>query len=184
MLGMLIIYFLIVLVLNIYVDFFALNLPFINNIGTILILALPMLLYMLVLALYEESAWSGWFYSFIPVKNFIYKNLIIAVTWFIWYIPYFLWFSNIALTIEKSLILFIIFLIYLIPTRFLYSWFREKSNSLYWPCIVNSVTGTANFIVVNLIDIVKINIFLFFGLSAIASAVMSAILYYSFPLET
>ncbi|MFX0141907.1 MAG: hypothetical protein ACFFDN_50185, partial [Candidatus Hodarchaeota archaeon] len=78
MLGMLTIYFLIALVINIYIDFFVLNLPFINNIGTILILAILMFLYMLVLALYEESAWSGWYYNFIPVENFIYKNLIIT----------------------------------------------------------------------------------------------------------
>ncbi len=183
-LGMLTIYFLIMLVINIYVDFFILNLPFINNIGTILFLALPMFFYMLVLAFYEELAWSGLYYKFIPEENFIYKNLMITLSWFIWYIPYFLWFSNIALNFEKTIILLIIFLIYLIPTRFLYSWFREKSNSVYWPCIANSVTGTANFIVVNLIDIIKINVFLFFGLSALASAIMSAILYYSFPLES
>ncbi|NVM03362.1 MAG: hypothetical protein HWN67_13560 [Candidatus Helarchaeota archaeon] len=184
MLSMLFIYFLIILVLQIYVGFFGLNLSFINDPGIIFLSAILMFFYMLLLALYEESAWSGWFYSFIPMKNFIKKNIVIAVAWFIWYIPYFLWFSNINLTFEKSIIFFIIFLSYLIPTRFLYSWFREKSNSIYWPCIANGVTGTANFIIVNLIDILKVNDLLFFGLSAIAAVIMSAILYYSFPLES
>ncbi|NVM01803.1 MAG: hypothetical protein HWN67_05685 [Candidatus Helarchaeota archaeon] len=184
MLSMLLIYFLIMLVLHIYAGFFGLNLPLINDPGIIFLSAFLMFFYMLLLAFYEESAWSGWFYSFIPMKNFIKKNVVIAIAWFIWYIPYFLWFSNINLTFEKSIVFFIIFLLYLIPTRFLYSWFREKSNSLYWPCITNTITGTANFIIVNLIDILKVNDLLFFGLSAIASAIMSAILYYSFPLES
>ncbi|MHA1386754.1 MAG: hypothetical protein ACTSR3_23610 [Candidatus Helarchaeota archaeon] len=183
MFGMLIIYFLIMIVLNIYVYFFGLNLPFINNISTILILALIMFLYMLVLALYEESAWSGWLYSNIPAKNFIYKNLLISFSWFVWYIPYFLWFSEMNISFPGIITFFIIFLLYLIPTRFLYSWFREKSKSLYWPIFANSITGTSNFIIVNLIDIIKVNVLLFFGISAIASTLMTIIVYYVFPLE-
>jgi len=182
MTGMLFIFILVILVLNINISIFFLNLPLINRPETILIYIPFLFLYMFVLALCEESAWSGFLYSYSPKKEFMFKNVFISIIWFIWYIPYLLWVLAINSSFQISIPLLIIFFIQLIPMRFTFSWFREKSHSVYWPSFANGITGTANFIIINLIDILKNNSIIFFSLSAISSTIMTLILYYSFPI--
>jgi membrane protease YdiL (CAAX protease family) len=128
-------------------EYFILNFRLtVEDIDQFLIILIPVSIIIIIQALFEEIAWSGWLYYKFSNFDYYFRVFLISVIWIIWHLPFFFWTDQLITLDSIEPMNIVIIILQLVVSRYLYSWFRWRSDNIWWPTIIHGVSNISGFI--------------------------------------
>ena len=146
------------------------------------VVILPLILVItIVQAFMEELTWAGWLYDKV-YASYMVKVFIIAMIWFVWHIPFYLWTDQLIELVPLRLEVLLLLVIYFFALRYVYSWFREHSGNPLWATVAHGVANGSGFIaIIALDDPVFVDGVMLFAVIAVFNLVLAYVLHQRFP---